>query len=49
MSQNYLDFESPIAELEEKILDLQSSEENDKDKLALEISKLNESVIKTTE
>lgn len=49
MSQNYLDFESPIAELEEKILDLQSSEENDKDKMALEISKLNESVIKTTE
>ena len=49
MTNNYLDFEEPIAVLERKIKDLRSSEEIDKDKLSEEISKLNNSIIKLTE
>lgn len=49
MTNNYLDFEEPIAVLERKIQDLRSSEEIDKDKLSEEISKLNNSIIKLTE
>ena len=49
MTNNYLDFEEPIAVLERKIQDLRSSEEIDKGKLSEEISKLNNSIIKLTE
>ena len=49
MTNNYLDFEEPIAVLERKIKDLRSSEEIDKGKLSEEISKLNNSIIKLTE
>ena len=49
MTNNYLDFEEPIAVLERKIQDLRSSEEIDKGKLSEEISKLNDSIIKLTE
>ena len=49
MPNDYLDFEEPIAALENKIQDLQSSEENLGNDLAKEISKLNDSIIKLTE
>ena len=49
MPSDYLDFEEPIAALENKIQDLQSSDENLGDDLAKEISKLNDSIIKLTE
>ena len=49
MPSDYLDFEEPIAALENKIQDLQSSEENLGNDLAKEISKLNNSIIKLTE
>ena len=49
MTNDYLDFEEPIAVLERKIQDLRSSEEIDKGKLSEEISKLNNSIIKLTE
>ena len=49
MQSDYLDFEEPIAALENKIQDLQSSDENLGNDLAQEISKLNDSIIKLTE
>ena len=49
MPSDYLDFEEPIAALENKIQDLQFSEENLGNDLAKEISKLNDSIIKLTE
>ena len=49
MRNDYLDFEEPIAALEKKIQDLQSSKESDKNNLSEEISKLNNSIIKLTE
>ena len=49
MPSDYLDFEEPIAALENKIQDLQSSDENQGNDLAKEISKLNDSIIKLTE
>ena len=49
MPSDYLDFEEPIAALENKIQDLQSSDENLGNDLAKEISKLNDSIIKLTE
>ena len=49
MPSDYLDFEEPIAALENKIQNLQSSEENLGNDLAKEISKLNDSIIKLTE
>jgi len=49
MLSDYLDFEEPIAALENKIQDLQSSDENLGNDLAKEISKLNDSIIKLTE
>jgi acetyl-CoA carboxylase carboxyl transferase subunit alpha len=49
MLSDYLDFEEPIAALENKIQDLQSSDENLGNNLAKEISKLNDSIIKLTE
>ena len=49
MPSDYLDFEEPIAALESKIQDLQSSDENLGNDLAKEISKLNDSIIKLTE
>ena len=49
MPSDYLDFEEPIAALENKIQDLQSSDNNLGNDLAKEISKLNDSIIKLTE
>ena len=49
MLSDYLDFEEPIAALENKIQELQSSDENPGNDLAKEISKLNDSIIKLTE
>ena len=49
MPSDYLDFEEPIAALENKIQDLQSSDDNLGNDLAKEISKLNDSIIKLTE
>ena len=49
MSIDYLNFEEPIAALERKIQDLQSSEEYEGTKLSAEISKLNKSIIELTE
>ena len=49
MPNEYLDFEEPIAALENKIQDLQSSGETDNNNLSKEISKLNDSIIKLTE
>jgi len=49
MRNDYLDFEEPIAALENKIQDLQSSGESDNNNLSKEISKLNDSIIKLTE
>ena len=49
MKNDYLDFEEPIAALEKKILDLQSSGEKRDSKFSDEISKLNEGIIKLTE
>ena len=49
MKNDYLDFEEPIAALEKKILDLQSSGEKRGSKFSDEISKLNEGIIKLTE
>ena len=49
MSQNYLDFEEPIAVLERKIEELQSSDTLSPEKISAEILKLNESAIKLTE
>ena len=49
MPSDYLDFEEPIAALENKIQELQSSDENPGNDLAKEISKLNDSIIKLTE
>ena len=49
MPNEYLDFEEPIAALENKIQDLQSSGESDHNNLSKEISKLNDSIIKLTE
>lgn len=48
MKNDYLDFEEPIAVLEKKILDLQSSGEKRDSKFSDEISKLNEGIIKLT-
>ena len=49
MPSDYLDFEEPIAALENKIQGLQSSDKNLGNDLAKEISKLNDSIIKLTE
>ena len=49
MSNDYLDFEEPIGALENKIQELQSSDETHGEDLKKEISKLNESIIKLTE
>ena len=48
MLSDYLDFEEPIAALEKKIQDLQSSDKTEKN-LSSEISKLNDSIVKLTE
>ena len=49
MSNDYLDFEEPISALENKIQELQSSDQTQGEDLKKEISKLNESIIKLTE
>ena len=49
MPKDYLDFEEPIGALENKIQELQSSDETQGEDLKKEISKLNESIIKLTE
>ena len=48
MLKSYLDFEQPIAELEQKVLDLQDSALDD-DSIRKEVIRLNESIMKTTE
>ena len=49
MPSDYLDFEEPIGALENKIQELQSSDQTQGQNLKKEISKLNESIIKLTE
>ena len=49
MPNEYLDFEEPIAVLERKILDLQSSELDENRDLTKEINKLNDSIVKLTD
>ena len=49
MPNDYLDFEEPIGALENKIQELQTSDETQGEDLKKEISKLNESIIKLTE
>ncbi len=49
MPKDYLDFEEPIGALENKIQELQSSDQTQGEDLKKEISKLNESIIKLTE
>ena len=49
MPNDYLDFEEPIGALENKIQELQSSDQTQGQDLKKEISKLNESIIKLTE
>ena len=49
MPNDYLDFEEPIGALENKIQELQSSDETQGEDLKKEISKLNDSIIKLTE
>ena len=49
MPNDYLDFEEPIGALENKIQELQSSDQTQGEDFRKEISKLNESIIKLTE
>ena len=49
MLSDYLDFEEPIGALENKIQELQSSDQTQGEDFKREISKLNESIIKLTE
>ena len=49
MPNDYLDFEEPIGALENKIQELQSSDQTQGEDFKREISKLNESIIKLTE
>ena len=49
MPNDYLDFEEPIGALENKIRELQSSDQTQGENFKNEISKLNESIIKLTE
>ena len=49
MPSDYLDFEEPIGALENKIQELQSSDQTQGEDFKREISKLNESIIKLTE
>ena len=49
MPNDYLDFEEPIGALENKIRELQSSDQTQGEDFKNEISKLNESIIKLTE
>ena len=48
MLKSYLDFEQPIADLEQKILDLKDSD-LDEGAIQSEVIRLNESIMKTTE
>ena len=48
MLKSYLDFEQPIADLDQQVLDLQDSDLVD-DLLQKEVIRLNEAVMKTTE
>ena len=48
MLKSYLDFEQPIADLEQKILDLKDSDLNE-EAIQSEVIRLNESIMKTTE
>ena len=49
MLENYLDFEEPIAAIEKKIHDLQSSDLIDPERISEEVLKLNESAVRLTE
>ena len=48
MLKSYLDFEQPIADLEQQVLELQDSELGD-ESVQKEVIRLNESIMKTTE
>ena len=48
MLKSYLDFEQPIADLEQQVLDLKDSELSD-ESIQKEVIRLNESIMKTTE
>ena len=47
MLKSYLDFEQPIADLEQQVLELQDSELGD-ESIQKEVIRLNESIMKTT-
>ena len=48
MLKSYLDFEKPIEDLEQKLLDLKDSD-MDEESVKKEVIRLNESIMKTTE
>lgn len=48
MLKSYLDFEQPIADLEQQVIDLKDSDLDD-DSIKTEVIRLNESILKTTE
>ena len=48
MLKSYLDFEQPIADLEQKVIDLKDSDLDD-ESIKTEVIRLNESILKTTE
>ena len=49
MTREYLDFEEPIAQLERKILELESAEDLSSDDISYQIDALNKSIIETTQ
>ena len=48
MLKSYLDFEQPIADLEQQVIDLKDSDLDD-ESIKTEVIRLNESILKTTE
>ena len=48
MLKSYLDFEQPIADLEQQVIDLKDSD-LDEESIITEVIRLNESILKTTE
>ena len=48
MLKSYLDFEQPIADLEQQVIDLKDSD-LDEELIKIEVIRLNESILKTTE
>ena len=47
MLKSYLDFEQPIADLEQQVIDLKDSDLDD-ESIKTEVIRLNESILKTT-